>query len=225
MSLNKITVPPRFLEALNIDEEAKKQVNIKIGRISESEALIMFDSDVDKKMVTYLKRMARSSWEYKNYMSNFKDNLGMTSCKVFNMIDINDIKVGLEIHHTPFAMETIVMAVINRMVAENGYPIDPKDVSEEVMRLHYDGVVGLIPLTTTIHEAVHSGSVYIKPRDIYGDYQKFFEQYEEYLSEDAIRHYNNVISLSEEEIDLYNKEKLKRLIAEYNVDYGDSNLS
>lgn len=225
MSLNKITVPPRFLEVLNIDEEAKKQVNIKIGRISESEALIMFDSDVDKKMVAYLKRMVRSSWEYKNYMSNFKDNLGMTSCKVFNMIDINDIKVGLEIHHTPFAMETIVMAVINRMVAENGYPIDPKDVSEEVMRLHYDGVVGLIPLTTTIHEAVHSGSVYIKPRDIYGDYQKFFEQYEEYLSEDAIRHYNNVISLSEEEIDLYNKEKLKRLIAEYNVDYGDSNLS
>ena len=46
---------------------------------------------------------------------------------------------------------------------------------------------------------------------IYGDFNKFYERYEEYLNDDAIDHYNNVMRLSDEQVDLYNKEKLKEL--------------
>ena len=54
---------------------------------------------------------------------------------------------------------------------------------------------------------------------IYGDFNKFYERYEEYLNDDAIDHYNNVMRLSDEQVDLYNKEKLKRIISEYEVVY------
>ena len=220
MSLIQTTVPPRFIDVTNVDAEVKKQVRVFVGNISEKEALIMFEDDIDNKLMSYLKRMCRGSFEYKEYIKHFKEVLQYTKCKVFN-IDITEVPVSIEIHHTPFSMETIVGAVTSRMYSVQGVPIDPKDVAEEVMQLHYDGKIGLIPLTSTIHEAVHNNTIHIKPGDIYGNYQAFFEEYEEYLEDDSVNHYNRVITLSNEEVDLYNKEKLKRVVSEYNVVYED----
>lgn len=224
MSLNNVIIPPRFIDVVNVDTEVKKQVRVFVGNISEKEALIMFEEDLDKKLYMYLKKMCRGSFEYKEYIKHFKEVLEYTKCKVFG-IDITEVPVSLEIHHTPFSLETIVTAVTAKMFEQRGVPLDPKDISEEVMRLHYDGKVGLIPLTSTIHEAVHSNTIHIKASDIYGNYQAFFDEYEEYLSDDAVQHYNNVINLTEEEVDLYNKEKLKRVISEYNVVYEDDSDS
>lgn len=224
MSLSNVIIPPRFIDVINVNTEVKKQVRVFVWNISEKEALIMFEEDLDKKLYMYLKKMCRGSFEYKEYIKHFREVLEYTKCKVFG-IDVTEIPVSLEIHHTPFSLETIVSAVAAKMFAERGAPLDPKDISEEVMRLHYEGKIGLIPLTSTIHEAVHNNTIHVKASDIYGNYQDFFEEYEEYLSEDAIQHYNNVISLSEEEVDLYNKEKLKRVISEYNVVYEEDSDS
>lgn len=219
MALHNIT-EPRFINVVNLDEELKKQVRVFVGNMSESEALIMFEEDLDKKLYSYLKRMCRGSYEYKEYIKYFKEVLENTKCKVFG-IDITEVPVSIEVHHTPFSMESIVSAVAMKMYDLEGVPLDPKHISERVMRLHYDGKIGLIPLTSTIHEAVHSNTIHIKPSDIFGDYHSFFRDYEEYLSEDAIDHYNNVISLSDEQVDMYNKEKLKRVISEYNIVYEE----
>lgn len=220
MALYNITVPPRFVDVVNVDDEIKKQVRVFVSNISEKEALIMFEEDIDKKLYMYLKRMCRGSYEYKEYIKHFKEVLENTKCKVFG-IDITEVPVSIEVHHTPFSMETIVGAVTLKMFEEQGVPLDPKDISQEVMRLHYEGKIGLIPLTSTIHEAVHSNTIHIKKSDIFGDYESFFEEYEEYIDEDAVKHYNNVISLRDEEVDLYNREKLKRVISEYNIVYED----
>ena len=122
------------------------------------------EEDLDQKLVNYIKAMARKSFEYKEYIRIFKDHLNLTECKVFG-INVAEIKgVGIEVHHTPFSMETIVNAVLSEMVSTQGFPIDPKDVADNVMKLHYEGIIGLIPLTSTIHEAVHSNAVYIKKK-------------------------------------------------------------
>lgn len=224
MALNNFVIPPRFVDVVNVDTELKKQVRVFVGNISESEALVMFDEDIDSKLYSYLKKICRNSYEYKEYIRHFRDVLENTKCKVLG-IDINEVPISLEVHHTPFSLETIVSAVTLKMFDVQGAPLDPKDIAEEVMRLHYEGKIGLIPLTSTIHEAVHSNTIHIKPSDIYGNYEAFFTEYEEYLDEDALEHYNNVISLSNEEVDLYNKEKLKRVISEYNVVYEDDDDS
>jgi len=224
MSLNNtVDIAPRFID-VSIDKENKKQVRVFVGNISEKEALIMFEDDINKKLYIYLKRMCRNSYEYKEYVKYFKEVLGYSSCKVFG-INIDEIPVRVEVHHTPFSLESIVAAVTAKMFETRGTPLDPKDIAEEVMKLHYDGKIGLIPLTSTIHEAVHNNKIHVKPSDIFGNYRAFFEEYEEYLSDDAIQHYNNVISLTNEEVDLYNKEKLKRVISEYNIVYEDDDNS
>lgn len=220
MALYNEGIQPRHIIVDDKDKEQKKKVKLFIGNISEREALIVFEEDLEEKRnINYMKSLARGSYEYKEYMKNFKENLQYTSCMIFG-IDTSLIPVSLEVHHTPFAMETIVKAVAYKQFIEaKGKPIDTKDVAEEVMRLHYEGKVGLIPLTTTMHEAVHSGTIYIKPSDIFGDYTSFYKEYEKYLDEDAINHYNNVIGLDDDVVDLYNGEKLKRIISEYDIEY------
>ena len=49
MALNNVVIPPRFIDVVNVDEEIKKQVRVFVGNVSEKEALIMFEEDIDKK--------------------------------------------------------------------------------------------------------------------------------------------------------------------------------
>ena len=48
MSLINTTIPPRFIDVVNVNEEIKKQVRVFVGNISEKEALLMFEDDIDK---------------------------------------------------------------------------------------------------------------------------------------------------------------------------------
>src|SRR5690554_5397115 len=166
-NIDNIELTPRFIEAVNINGEVKKKVKVYISDISISPSIISLEEDLTddkelKKLITYLKKMCRGSFEYKQYIRHFKEVLEITRCKVFG-IDVTEIPVGLEIHHTPFSLESIVFAVLNKKVQREGLPLDPKDIAEEVMKLHFDGKVGLIPLTKTMHEAVHSMAIHVKP--------------------------------------------------------------
>ena len=63
--------------------------------------------------------------------------------------------------------------------------MDYFDVSEEVMKVHYQNMVGLIPLSTTVHEIVHDGQLFIPLQAVKGNFVKFFSKYEEDISPDT----------------------------------------
>ena len=67
------------------------------------------------------------------------------------------------------------------------------------MKLHYEGKIGLVPLTKTAHELVHGGSIFIPLNKdyVFGDYEKLIEEYN--FSSDFMNTYNNVKKLSESE--------------------------
>ena len=56
-------------------------------------------------------------------------------------------------------------------------------MAEEVMELHYDEKIGLIPLSKTAHELVHSDRIFIPLQLIYQNYNKFYDEYEQYMSQ------------------------------------------
>ena len=64
-------------------------------------------------------------------------------------------------------------------------PIEILPIAESVMCLHYDGIVGLIPLSKTQHELIHSSKCFIPLQHIYQDYDKYYEMIEEYIEEAA----------------------------------------
>lgn len=156
-------------------------------KIVEYEA--RYETDKDKrKFIERTKRIVRSSKEYKDYIRYLKENMDMDRCVFFKKIKhTSDNAIKIEVHHEPFTLDDIVRTVINKQLAE-GRKLNDLDVANEVMELHYNDMVGLVPLSETIHELVHSDTnkVFVPLNMVYGNFNKFFELYQNYMEDDIL---------------------------------------
>ena len=92
-------------------------------------------------------------------------------------------------HHYPFTLFDIVQGVLRHEYGilsdrEPVYkrPVNLLKVNEKVMKLHYQGVIGLIPLSLTAHELAHNGDIFIPLTDeyVFGNWKSLFDNQEEY---------------------------------------------
>ncbi len=174
----------------------------KISDIPKVEMRSPILSDKDKtRLVKQIERVVRTSQEYRDYIKFLKDNIDMTKCTYFNKLSNKGGKrISIHIHHEPFTLYDITMIVLNKHLSKNE-PINMLDVAEEVMYLHYRDMVGLLPLSVTVHELVHIGKVLIPLQVVYGNYIKFLEQYEEWITDDLKNILQAKLIMSREFID------------------------
>ena len=156
-------------------------------KIVEYEA--RYETDKDKrKFIERTKRIVRSSKEYKDYIRYLKENMDMDRCVFFKKVKhTSGNAIKSEVHHEPVTLDDIVRTVINKQLAE-GRKLNDLDVANEVMELHYNDMVGLVPLSETIHELVHSDTnkVFVPLNMVYGNFNKFFELYQDYMEDDIL---------------------------------------
>lgn len=146
---------------------------------------IRLDSDRDKeKFIKRVEQMIRSSLEYRDYIAYLKENVDMTKCAFFNSVENrSDSKVRIEIHHEPLTLFDIVSVVLNKHM-EEGIPINDLYIADEVMNLHYQNMVGLVPLSKSLHQIIHNSDEIIIPLNlVFGDYTGFLREYSDYLDE------------------------------------------
>lgn len=162
---------------------------LKIEAPHTMEYEVAYDTEKDKrKFIERVKRVIRSSKEYKDYIRFLKENMDMNKCAFFPKIKhTKENKVQIEIHHEPFTLDDIVRIVISKQ-QEEGKPLNDLDIADEVMELHYKNMVGLVPLSTTIHQVVHSDTnkLFIPLNLCYGDYKRFYEEYQDFIKDDDI---------------------------------------
>jgi hypothetical protein len=170
------------LEKYNNDNLIEKRQIVDVPPI-ERHISVMTDRD-KVKFVKSVERVVRGSQEYKQYVAFLRKEVDMTMCSYFTNISKRDgAKVSIEIHHEPFTLYDITLIVVEKWIAE-GMKINPILIAEEVMKLHYQGRVGLIPLSITVHDLVHEGKIFIPLQNVYGDFISFLEEYEPYISQD-----------------------------------------
>lgn len=147
--------------------------------------------------VKYIKTLVRQSYEYKQMIAFLRKNIDMTHCSYFKKVN-NQIKgITIEIHHDPFTIEDIIYIVLKSFL-DNGMDIRPAVIAEQVMLLHYQGLIGLIPLSKTVHELVGAKKIFVPIYNVYGDIESFYKQYHEYMSEDQKSVLAKSIRLSEQ---------------------------
>lgn len=134
------------------------------------------------KLIKTIERLVRSSLEYKDLIKFLKEFIDMNSCEFFQNFDGRKKKGSLEIHHEPFDLYTITDIVLAKQQREKGY-IDELEIAEEVMRIHYLGLVGLVPLSITAHELVHDGKLAVPLNCVYGKFVEFVREYYTYIME------------------------------------------
>ena len=145
--------------------------------------------NTEKDRVKFIKRcekIIRSSTEYRDYITFLKDHVDMDKCAFFQNVSCGDTKrIKIEIHHEPFTLYDYVAVVVDKFQSE-GLPLNDLMISDEVMELHYNNKVGLIPLSKTIHEIVHDSTKIVIPLNmVYGDYAGFLSssEYEPYVED------------------------------------------
>lgn len=156
-----------------------------IAKVNPVEKVYCLMNDKDKiKLIKTVEGIVRRSTEYKQYIKFLKDEIDMRCCSYFQNINNKEGKrISIEIHHEPFTLFDITQIVVEKTIY-NDEEINPLLIAEEVMRLHYRDMVGLIPVSITVHQLIHDGKLFVPLQNVYGDYTKFIQEYAECIPTD-----------------------------------------
>ena len=138
---------------------------------------------IDDKTIKYIEKCVRNSMEYRSYITQLHDYLDLDSCTFYEGYSLKN-GLSIEIHHSPFTLYEYTETICRKHLEEskdNTY--NPLLVAEEVVKIHYEFLVGLVPLNPTAHELVHSGNLDIHPDLVIGEWKLFIEEYNKYLSD------------------------------------------
>lgn len=165
-----------YVKIVNLDtpENMEYHVNIETGKDRQ-------------KFIDQIKKIVRGSKEYRDYIQFLKDHMDLNKCAFFQNINGEKTsrgKVSIELHHEPFTLQDYVDVVIEKYL-DNGTELNSLLIADEVIGLHYENKVGLIPLSKTMHEVVHNSNKILIPLNmVYGEYSKFLDEYDSYIPEE-----------------------------------------
>lgn len=165
------------LPTLDNYEISKSIKTLDISKVSPVEKTYCLMNDKDKIMlIKTVERIVRGSTEYKQYIQFLKSEIDMTECSFFSNVNNTSGNISIEIHHEPFTLFDITQIVLEKFIYED-IEINPLMIADEVMRLHYKDMVGLIPLSATVHQLVHDGKLFVPLQNVYGNYISFLQEY------------------------------------------------
>ena len=184
-----------------------------------------YDLSNPKELSKYFKsieRICRNSRTYKKLINFLRENVDMNKCSYFKNIDnIDTYSLKIHIHHTPLTLYDIVTTVYNKRLL-NHESLSEMMVAKEVMWLHYNMMVGLIPLSETVHELVHNNYLFIPLEKVYGYFNKFADWYEPYMDEEIINNLRRNVEYSENYHEELEDSNLHILNKNYvYIDYGE----
>ena len=167
------------------------------------------DKKILTKFIKAAESVARKSTELKAYIQYLKDEVDMSSCLFFNNLDMKDVTI--ELHHYPFTLYDVVEIITNNFI-RNKYPLSTFSVAFQVVKLHYENMIGLVPLSKTVHDLVHAGRVYIPMQAVFGNVSYFLEAYHEDMSQEILERLKTLITTSKEKMEQLNSILTEKII-------------
>ena len=163
----------------------------------------LFDEKDFNKYLQDIERIIRSSMEYREFINYLREYMDMNKCSFFeNVSNINSYKIKIHIHHHPLTLYDIVVIVYNkRSFFEES--LEAEMVAKEAMYIHYFMMVGLIPLSETVHDLVHDQLIFIPLDKVMGNWEEFLDTYSDFIPTETLekieRYKRNTLDFSEEE--------------------------
>lgn len=195
-------------------------INLKNPPVYDIEDWDLNDQKEYRKYVREVKKIVRGSFEYKQMIDFLKENVGMTACSFFeNVNNVDYSHVRIEIHHEPLTLDDIVDIVTRKRIfyAED---LNEEMTAMEVMMLHYKLLVGLIPLSETVHELVHNRYLFIPSDKVYGNYREFLKIYDQFILPEQKEYIEAIEEATGEFNDKVMEDLLSTKYVYVNADYG-----
>ena len=193
----------KILDQSNLSVQPKTEVNHAIDIMSLAAAPKYMSSNIyeeyfddDKAYVRFVKMIERSirgSSEMKKYMSYLKRNLKLDNCAILNGVTMEE--AAIELHHYPFTLFDITSIVLQSYV-RNNKSYSTISIANEVVRIHYENIIGLVPLSKTVHELAHAGEIFIPLQQVYGNYKEFINKYNSGMYSEHLSMLKQLIQMS-----------------------------
>ena len=179
-----------------------------------------FDDKDRAKYISDLERFVRSSYEYRAMVQYLREYMNMNSCAFLpNVTNDLTFKIRIEIHHSPITLYDICQIIFCKR-QHTGECLNIEAVAYEVIYVHYCLMVGLIPLSETVHELVHTQYIFVPVDKVYGYYRQFINTYYDYINPELLDKLDELEKLTiEGNQDQYKQVLEKKYIC---VDMGDN---
>lgn len=172
-----MTIQPNDVDIIKIPKDIP---------VMDIEDYDLFDDKEREKYINDLERHVRSSYEYRNMVQYLREYMNMNSCAFIpNVTNEINRKIKIELHHSPFTLRDICVTILNKRM-KNNEMLTIESVAYEVMFVHYSLMVGLIPLSETAHQLVHSQYIFIPTDKVYGYYKNFVKTYNDYIDPELL---------------------------------------
>ena len=176
-----------FEQMMSVDRNFNTHITINDPPVYAIEDYDMFDEKDLKKYIDDVKKTCRGSYEYQAMVAYLRENMDMRKCSILENVENygNGCKIRIELHHHPFTIEDIIRTVLRKRQAfhEN---LELELTAKEVMYLHYNLMVGLIPLSQTAHDVLHNNYIFIPNDKVYGNYKKFVNLYYDFIEPEIL---------------------------------------
>ncbi len=211
-----------MIDPNSIIVEANNKPNvINVVNFSEFDNISCYNLDDDdkdfKKYLKDIEKIVRSSFEYRLFIKYLRENFGMDHCAFLtNASNEESYDIKIEIHHYPFSLFDIVNIIYRKRVY-NKESLSPFMVAEEVLRCHYQLLVGLIPLSETVHQLAHSGKLFIPVNKVMGRYKLFVDIYYPFIEPEMLESLSMIERATDENSDIGDTTILNTNHITYNV--------
>lgn len=160
------------------------------------------------KFLTQVEYVCRKSRCYKKFIQFLKDQCDMNKCSFYkNLNGISTSEIKIHMHHEPLTLYDIVNIIYNKRL-QNHESLSEFQIAKEVMYNHYKMMIGLIPLSETVHELVHNGFLFIPTNVVFGYYKHFIQEYEPYIEPGILQ----ILKYNEKVTETYNFEKETKVL-------------
>lgn len=198
----------------NMQKPYELETPPEIIKMDEIPEYNLYDFDLNdeksfKKYMQIIEKTVRLSHEYRSYIQFLREYMDMNQCAFYeNVSNSENTKVRIEIHHEPLSLYDICLIVYNKRVTFNE-PLDEEFVAKEVMYLHYNLMVGLIPLAETVHQLVHAQYLFVPTTAVLGKYREFVDRYKPYMIPEQLESLEHI----EEATKVYDNDDAKTLLS------------
>lgn len=138
-----------------------------------------------------IERNVRNNDRYKKYINYLKKKVKLDRCQILK--NVTDEDASIEMHHGPIFTLYDVCAIVLEYYLLKGWKITTFSVADTVLEEHMRNRVGVVMVSTTMHEEIHEKNIFIHYKQAWGDINAFTKKYADAMSDEYREQVNRYV--------------------------------
>lgn len=139
-------------------------------------------------------KLVRQNDRYSKYIRYLKKEVKLDRCQVLK--NITDEDADIEMHHGPIFTLFDYCAIVLEYFLLKKWKITTARIADAVLDEHQKNRVQIVMVSSTVHEQIHAGNIFINQHQAYGNLEEFIEKYADAISPEYREQLNRYIDRS-----------------------------